>query len=846
MFNENTEDQSSLFKDEDSWKDSYIKFQQEAIRWDSRKLISVFGDANPIEPLDDSRILSDRQKLLVGEFLRRNHARLAHEIAINGVPGTENSKNFHPFSTFPLTHRDLYGFLARSHNLSVRDAADRIPRIKRRRYLDIHAPYIMTLLRIADYIQIDAARAPTQILQLRGLRSPISRQEWAKHHDVLELHQLGDDPEALNVIASPKNIIIFSGLRALFRDLQRELDESWALLGEVYGRVHELNSLGLTVRRLISNLDNPLVFEKENSLKYVPKEIRLTTSSAELLRILVGPLYGNRPTIGVRELLQNSIDATLEMQNQLIRKNSANDYNPSVEVEVDLSNENAAYVRVTDNGVGMTLQTLSSFFLTAGASFRRSAWWSKEYIDSEGRAQVRRSGRFGVGALAAFLIGPKITVTTRHFLDETGSGLRLSFSLDDDLIEVSRIDCGIGTSVEVKINDPLVTKQLLNANRFRNDEIPFYDWYVYPEPKIVYRTHIDAKWSERNPPWVTPQQLLSPDGIWSYLESQDFESIFWTYDRIPDTQRSIHGFLICNGILIRHSLHDENLPKFEISTRKSPFRAAHPRLLVNDRDGRLPLNVQRDGLAESEYPFQDSITKSIAELYVRDIHRALCIEATPLNINEALKGVRSVIKKYIMSSHHVGGVASIGLTQKGWIPMEPTLLEKNLPSCFIFEMYESISFDGFLANLDITAEPNSMLVPIVVDSTGGGIALTFFRSLLDSDYLGSSPAAIFARRIAGLRIFVSSAVNDNIFRKGGLPQFLLRRLNKVFENDRWFVYESDSPHKSDNSIEEIIKIADDSNARVFAYAYTSDGQSMLEETPFQKAWTHLVVGTFVT
>ena len=191
--------------------------------------------------------------------------------------------------------------------------------------------------------------------------------------------------------------------------------------------------------------------------------MRLTTASAELLHLLVGPLYGNRPTVGARELIQNAVDASLEMKFQVAKTSGGVAYSPCVEVELEVSEDGDGHFRVTDNGVGMSLDTVERYFLTAGASFRRSAWWAAAYSDEMGASEVRRSGRFGVGALAVFLIGPVVTVTTRSFLDQTGYGLRFEISLDNDLVEVKRIRCEVGTSISVKISEKHVVDQLLSS-----------------------------------------------------------------------------------------------------------------------------------------------------------------------------------------------------------------------------------------------------------------------------------------------------------------------------------------------------------------------------------------------
>jgi molecular chaperone HtpG len=70
------------------WPDLWASFLSEASRFDARKLRSLFGNTEPIHtPSSDVRDMTLRDRLLIGDFLRRHHPRLAHEIALWGVPG---------------------------------------------------------------------------------------------------------------------------------------------------------------------------------------------------------------------------------------------------------------------------------------------------------------------------------------------------------------------------------------------------------------------------------------------------------------------------------------------------------------------------------------------------------------------------------------------------------------------------------------------------------------------------------------------------------------------------------------------------------------------------------------
>ncbi|WP_127168310.1 ATP-binding protein [Xanthomonas sp. BRIP62415] len=822
---DNVSPASVLIGAERPWPEEFAKFEQEALRWDSQKLMSVFGDTEPAQTIGSCRNISDRQKMMVGEFLRRNHARLAHEIALAGVPGSSGSPVFDPFVGYDLERRDIFGLLARSHNMAIRSATDVLPRISRRRYLEIHCPFVMALLRIADYIQIDSARAPTQILQLRGLKSPLSRSEWAKHHAVLELHQLGDDPEALNVVAVPKDVVIFSGLRALFRDLQRELDESWALLGEVYGRFDTLSNLSLTVRRLVSNLDDADQFERDSKPGYIPKELRLTTASAELLHLLVGPLYGNDPSIGVREIIQNAIDAVTEMHHQQLKLSSGG-FVPSVEVELDIANKKDAYLRVTDNGVGMSLEILEEYFLRAGASFRKSKWWAGEYSEESGESKIRRSGRFGVGALAAFLVGPVIAVTTRHFQDTTGFGYKFTVSLDDDLIEVKRLVADIGTSISVQLSGKSVDELGSDAE----SEVEFYQWYAYASPQVRCRIHESGGWRELTSKYVVAEPLVSQSSVWTPVDVPDFESIFWSYD-LPLRRSSS---LYCNGLYVCSDNYSRNLPKISLSSGGVEFKVGHPDLLVNDKSGRLPLNVQRDGIVEKTYPFQDLLESSIAESYAREMIGALRIKSSPENIGRAIKAARKVAGKF--RTHRA---SLIGLGPQGWFVLESAIISSIDTPTFVLELFDSSTFDGYIGKVDPSFLTGRSVIPLVVDSSGAGASVGFIRTILDGQGWWGFQSPLASERVMGMRVFISDAVDVALKKKGGLPQYLFRKLDEVFRGEGWVVYEMGKPAHEAVSFEDVIREAKNSSSRAFAYAYMDIGGVVAAETvksKFSKEW----------
>lgn len=301
--------------DDRPWMQLWEEFRGEESRWDDQKLIAMFGDESksfrPL-PSEPSELWVTEHRLLIGEFMRRHHPCLAHEIAVYGVPGPEEDRlrltGIEPWMA------DLTGLIARSHGDDLRRVLDRFDDIKDRHSKGggVHVTQLMCLLRIADYLDIDARRAPEQLFKIRRLRSSILQEEWDKQARVRLVKPDPYDEESLRIEADPQKAAVFAGLQDLFAGIQREIDLSWAVLGEVYARTDF--PAGLKIRRIRSTLDNP---KGLTDLPFVPVRARFESAGARLLTLMVRPLYSDEPAYGIRELIQNALDACREMEDLL-------------------------------------------------------------------------------------------------------------------------------------------------------------------------------------------------------------------------------------------------------------------------------------------------------------------------------------------------------------------------------------------------------------------------------------------------------------------------------------------------------------------------------------------------
>ncbi|GAB3857092.1 hypothetical protein GCM10028822_30240 [Hymenobacter terrigena] len=635
--------------DSKTWRQTWDEFIFLARRWDDQQLINVFGKniktggpkhhvTDPFEHWDD---LKESDYRLVGEFIRRNHARFAHEVALFGIPGYKGTA-FQINNKLPKEHRDIAGLIARSHNLNIRDCVSYLHKYDRtgRNYQNIHAVYLMALLRVADIMQIHASRASGMVLKCREVVSPLSRNEFLSHQAVTNISFNSDDKEALWVEAMPQKVAVFLRLKEWLSWIQNELDSSWAVLGEVYGSQEDLRHLGLRYRRVRSNLDDVAEFAKSEGINYIPARIRFDVARAELLKLLIGPLYGDDPSYGVRELMQNSVDAVREYEHYVQNNPQyANIARRSQEADVvielsALDDCGRSIMTISDRGIGMSEYVIREYFLRAGASYRQSSAWKTSFETDDisennaAKSKVLRSGRFGVGALAAFLIGHRIEVETRHINNDFG--YHFITSLDSEIIEITRSDkFAIGTSIKIHVESEEHNKLL--DNRYKHLRPSQWDWYCMDSPSVS-RFHYSST-NEK----IVHESIYKIDLFdnkkWRELKSMDFGyRIFWTDNDAPA--------LSCNGIFVNDmpvtkltaektmklrqysegtgAVSEENdypedndYIEYNLLQEVNPNLVLYPLISILDPDGLFPLNLARTGIRAEDYSFGEEIRKDI-------------------------------------------------------------------------------------------------------------------------------------------------------------------------------------------------------------------------------------------
>lgn len=585
--------------DNSNWGESWESFFNEVRKFNEKNLINLFGSVlNVQEPPEDKESLTRNDRKLYGEFIRRTHPRLAHEIALYGFPLKDN--NTLPFApTLDNDLKELIGLVARSHGMDIRDTFDYLEKKFKQTWRsprNVKVVYLMVLLRIADYLHITSERAPVTTLNTKNISSTVSKKEWDLHQSVREISTNLIDSESIYVDSYPESSEIFLKMKRLLTDIQKEIDTSWGILGEVYDGLQAFRELKIKIRRIYSNLDK--VSEFSEDVNYLPRKITCECDP-ELLKLLIAPLYGDDITYGVRELLQNSVDACREMKVFFSKNNIKNDYKP--EINIDISEEQGSYYfTIKDNGIGMDEEIIVNYFLKAGASFRNSSIWKNTFNDENNNSIVQRTGRFGVGIFAGFLIGEEMEVKTRRI--NSDNEFQFKVSMNQEQIEVIRSNGEIekGTEIKIRLTDKILEKfkeqiELENSN----SNVIWSSWFALKEPNI--NITIPDSWKDKR--HLTNLFPAEKDLNFHTIFPKGFERIEWTYS-LP-TKFSLNN-LICNGIWIPsgYRVRTFNFPSFN--------EADLPLILVSDYDGNMPLNLNRNQI-HGKLPFEKELIEDICK-----------------------------------------------------------------------------------------------------------------------------------------------------------------------------------------------------------------------------------------
>lgn len=266
---------------------------------------------------------------------------------------------------------------------------------------DVDVLFCAMLLRIGDLLDFDDSRAP-QILYSYAEKNMKSQEEWDKHNASIGFNY--PDSPSTNPLPYAAECVT-PGVEHSVRNFLKWVDDELSNCRKVQNRFH----------KRWRSFPIPYEIDKNEieSIGYETGDFKLTMDQDQIINLLVGENLYESNDIFVRELLQNSIDATL------LRSKLESDFHAeSEDARIDLwewydTNGNI-WFRIDDRGIGMTKGMLQRYFLKIGNSYYNSDELKRDMRDHR-QENYNAISRFGIGFLSCFLCGKSAEISTLYF-----------------------------------------------------------------------------------------------------------------------------------------------------------------------------------------------------------------------------------------------------------------------------------------------------------------------------------------------------------------------------------------------------------------------------------------------
>lgn len=338
-------------------------------------------------------------KLALQECIRPIHAkRSAYHIA--NMDEEKQSWFLLPNSTNNSFAEDIQK-ICQSHNESFQWLKTELGQDDCRGNYSYNAQYIALLLRLADLLDIDENRTPMHLYQLISPEGN-GDLEWCQHFIIANTPKI-----YVNDTTKQKIIRLYgeSSDPKVHRKLLKYID---------YVNQELLDAINLS--DTFQNKKYAIIFKSniENRIQtktFTFSDFRLDLDYNAVTKLLMGEhIYGDKK-YGLRELVQNSIDACMLMKevSQNHKDFKYKKYEPYINV---IFNRDKKEVMITDNGVGMSLDILKKYFLNVGVSYYSSNEYKyKGYT-------YNPIGNYGIGFLSCFMLSCDVSIESKRYDDQ--------------------------------------------------------------------------------------------------------------------------------------------------------------------------------------------------------------------------------------------------------------------------------------------------------------------------------------------------------------------------------------------------------------------------------------------
>lgn len=366
---------------------------------------AIKQDSFPFSPIKFSvmkRMMKDDETIALQEYVRKIHSSLSSRYILN--------LDRHYFLISELATMDFQKELAaicESHTMNYDWIKSNLKHKEVKGDHVFNPQYVACILRLADILDIDSNRTPPRLYELISPNAE-SRAEWEQHFMITNYKKILQNEK------TNQKKIVFHG-RANNAHIHRKL---LTYIGWVK---EELANATMLVNSMPSQYN--LIFDTNPDVHiqaegYTFSNYQMTLQFKAISSLLMGEkIYGNN-TLGLRELIQNSMDACRIRQEIEKEEHEFGDdeYTPRIKVILD---KTGGLVSIKDNGIGMSLEVIKKHFLNIGVSYYNSTDFQLQDFT------YKPIGNFGIGFLSCFMLSDVVSVLTRYYKDKNRYSIEL-------------------------------------------------------------------------------------------------------------------------------------------------------------------------------------------------------------------------------------------------------------------------------------------------------------------------------------------------------------------------------------------------------------------------------------
>lgn len=374
---------------------------------EEKKLYNEFKKKNP----NFTKHSDKDKKEYLKNYIRENHGKRVYSCFDYEINESAKIRSLlYIGNTNSLDISQLVGNICRSHTEDYDWIINNLEDEYRIANYKINPQHIAILLRIGDALDIDDRRAPWVLYKILNPQGK-SDTEWRKHIPIRNYNKIE--------FKENKYEIIFAGQCSeyeIYREILKYIEWINTEIDKLNSVLNDFDDIYKIEFKLPINVDI-------KTIGFKAEPIRFNLEYKQIAKLLMGEkIYGSKKE-GLRELIQNAIDAVL-LINEVEKEKSFHFYNPpTVGIEFDKSNNQFI---VFDNGIGMSEEILRKYFFNVGNSY---------YISDEFKNKMYKYnpiGHFGIGFLASFMLSSRIELETKHY--KLHEPIKLSFEKNSPYI----------------------------------------------------------------------------------------------------------------------------------------------------------------------------------------------------------------------------------------------------------------------------------------------------------------------------------------------------------------------------------------------------------------------------